>query len=98
MTGVETTERPAQVVITPQMEQIIKHMLETPRGRFTCSALTADIGFGNTGTVHPHLQRMEAAGWIDSEYLPGGPPSGGRRREYWFTTGTTTMLRKALRG
>jgi PadR family transcriptional regulator, regulatory protein PadR len=39
------------------------------------------------GTLYTTLDRLEAAGLVQSQTQPGGPERGGRDKRYWWLTG-----------
>lgn len=92
----ETMERQKEIVISPRMVDVLRHMLEKPRATYYTGGLCADLGLPS-GTVRPIVQKMMDADWIYGAWEPRPLP----RRQRWlfkFTPGSSALARKAIKG
>ena len=72
---------------TLQMLRALKVLMDS-RGYKASGADVMKIAGLPSGTVYPLLARMEAAGWLRSEWEEISPSDEGRpRRRYYFLTG-----------
>ena len=79
--------------------RVLETFLESPRSARYGLELGAHTGLPS-GTIHPVLARLEAAGWVESEWEVVDPSGGGRppRRFYRLTPAGTEQARTALSG
>lgn len=87
----------------PKMSSAVVRVLQTfldePRSARYGLELGAVTGLPS-GTIHPVLARLEAAGWVESEWEAVDPSAVGRprRRFYRLTPAGTEQARTALAG
>ena len=64
--------------------KVLRHLVETPRqGRSGADmSKAAQVG---SGTLYPMLARLEAAGWLVSEWEAIDPSEAGRPRRRFYT-------------
>ena len=85
----------------PKMSSAVVSVLETflerPRSARYGLELGATTGLAS-GTIHPVLARLEAAGWVESRWEDVEPSTVGRprRRFYRLTPAGTEQARNAL--
>jgi DNA-binding PadR family transcriptional regulator len=67
--------------------KVLKLMLEKPREGRSGAEASRLLGIGS-GTLYPLLARLEAAGWVKSEWEEVNPSKVGRpRRRFYKLTG-----------
>ena len=59
--------------------KVLKLMLENPAGGLSGADISGRAKIGS-GTLYPVLQRMERAGWLESEWEEVDPREAGRPR------------------
>lgn len=79
--------------------RVLQTFLETPRSARYGLELGAATGLPS-GTIHPVLARLEAAGWVESQWESVDPSAvrRPRRRFYRLTPAGTEQARTALAG
>jgi PadR family transcriptional regulator, regulatory protein PadR len=76
------------VRLTQPTLKILRFLLERPRERRSGAETSKATGVGS-GTLYPTLARLEAAGWLRSEWEVIDPRQAGRpRRRFYKLTGT----------
>lgn len=69
--------------MTIQTQAVLAALLQDPTaGRYGLD-LSKSVGYPS-GTIYPILARLEAAGWIDSEWEQIDPSAEGRRRRRYY--------------
>ncbi|MEU0198430.1 MULTISPECIES: helix-turn-helix transcriptional regulator [unclassified Streptomyces] len=86
--------------MTLQTQVVLRTLLETPAKARYGLELSNAAGLP-TGTIHPILARLEAAGWLESFWedqaeIEKTDPPRPRRRYYRFTTNGAESARLAL--
>ncbi|MFJ8534160.1 PadR family transcriptional regulator [Streptomyces sp. NPDC093591] len=86
--------------MTLQTQLVLRTLLETPAKARYGLELSHAAGLP-TGTIHPILARLEAAGWLESFWedqsqIEKTDPPRPRRRYYRFTTSGAESARLAL--
>jgi PadR family transcriptional regulator PadR len=75
------------VRMTPQTQAVLAAFLEDPALPHYGLELCHAAG-GASGTIYPILARLEAAGWVESNWEDIDPSAEGRRpRRYYRLTG-----------
>ncbi len=77
--------------------KVLRFLLETPRERRSGADMSRATKVGS-GTLYPMLARLEAAGWLTSEWEVIDPSEAGRprRRFYRLTAVGQSNARAAL--
>jgi len=76
-----------KVRMSGQTLKLLKLMIERPREARSGAEISRLTSIGS-GTLYPLLQRLEAAGWLTSEWENIEPSEAGRpRRRYYKLTG-----------
>lgn len=82
--------------LTGQALKVLKTFVEKPRNRQSGAEISRAVGIGS-GTLYPLLARLEAVGWLNSEWEAIDPSTAGRprRRLYKLTAvGQNAALKK----
>src|SRR5689334_5100289 len=81
--------------MTAQTQAVLASLLKEPeRARYGLE-ITHEAGLPS-GTIYPILARLEAAGWITSEWEEIDPSAEGRRpRRYYRLTGEGELAARA---
>src|SRR5258707_12491821 len=76
------------VRLSQQGLKVLRFLMETPRERRSGAEMSKATKVGS-GTLYPMLARLEAAGWLTSEWEVIDPSEAGRprRRFYRLTAG-----------
>ncbi len=77
------TERQNEPRLTHATVSVLRAMLENPTRELYGLEICAAAGLP-TGTVHPILARLEAAGWLESSWEEKDPRSEGRPRRRYY--------------
>lgn len=85
------------VRLTQPTLKVLRFLLETPRERRSGAEMSKATKVGS-GTLYPMLARLEAAGWLTSEWEVIDPSEAGRprRRFYKLTAVGQNKARAAL--
>ncbi len=85
------------VRLTQPMLKVLRFLLETPHERRSGAEMSKATRVGS-GTLYPMLARLEAAGWLTSEWEVIDPREAGRprRRFYRLTAVGQNRTRAAL--
>ncbi len=75
------------VRVSRQMLKVLKFMVERPRDQNSGAEISKATEV-SSGTLYPLLQRLELAGWLQSEWEQVDPSKPGRpRRRFYMLTG-----------
>ena len=87
----------ADVRLTQPTLKVLRFLLETPREGRSGAEMSKATKVGS-GTLYPMLARLEAAGWLTSEWEVIDPSEAGRprRRFYRLTAVGQNSARAAL--
>lgn len=89
------TERQTEPRLTHATVSVLRAMLENPTREMYGLEICAAAGLP-TGTVHPILARLEAAGWLESTWEKTDPKTEGRpRRRYYHLSDHGAMRAQA---
>jgi DNA-binding PadR family transcriptional regulator len=85
------------VRLTQPALKVLRFLMETPREGCSGAEMSKATKVGS-GTLYPMLARLEAAGWLTSEWEVIDPSEAGRprRRFYRLTAVGQNSARKAL--
>jgi PadR family transcriptional regulator PadR len=76
------------VRLTQPTLKVLRFLLETPREGRSGAEMSKATKVGS-GTLYPMLARLEAAGWLSSEWEAIDPREAGRpRRRFYKLTGS----------
>jgi PadR family transcriptional regulator, regulatory protein PadR len=81
--------------VTLQLLKVFDALLQAPDDGLWGFELMKITGL-QSGTLYPLLARMEAAGWIESDWETQGVPGRPRRRYYSLTGVGVTAARQEL--
>jgi PadR family transcriptional regulator PadR len=83
--------------ITRHTERVLVALLRDPTKRRYGLEISQEAGLAS-GTLYPILARLEAAGWIDSEWEQIDPSAAGRpaRRYYGLTAEGLRVARASV--
>ena len=87
------------VRLSQQGLKVLRFLMETPREGRSGAEMSKATKVGS-GTLYPMLARLEAAGWLTSEWEMIDPSEAGRprRRFYRLTAVGQNSARRALTG
>jgi len=71
------------VRLTQPTLKVLRFLLQTPRDGRSGAAMAKATGVGS-GTLYPMLARLEAAGWLTSEWEAIDPREAGRPRRRFY--------------
>jgi PadR family transcriptional regulator, regulatory protein PadR len=71
------------VRLTQQALKVLRFLMETPREGRSGAEVTKETKVGS-GTLYPMLARLEAAGWLKSEWETSDPSETGRPRKRFY--------------
>lgn len=74
------------VRLTPQTLAVLNALAANPTSEFWGYELTKITGLPS-GTLYPILARLEATGWLVSDWADEAPAAGRPRRRYYRLTG-----------
>ncbi|MGH8903226.1 MAG: PadR family transcriptional regulator [Egibacteraceae bacterium] len=83
------------VRVTAQLQRVVLLFLRDPSERYYGLEIAREAGL-QRGTLYPILARLEAAGWVTSEWEAIDPSVEGRRRRRYYQL-TDDGLRQAER-